>query len=103
MFSLACAIVIYIAISLAIHRGQFIAVHYFSYDNLMECKEHGALVSNELQIRVQGDSLQNDNELRKKFYLSKSVYEKFYGFLFHTVNEDKGYRRLKWKMSQERH
>lgn len=50
---------------------------------------------------IEGDSLVNVKKLSTKFFICKSLYEKYYGFLFHVVREDKNLRRLKWEEPTE--
>lgn len=89
----------YFLLSLLIFRGEFSPVHYYSYDNMQESKEKGTFISNDLKMNIEGDSLRQIKNLKKKFYSCKSMYEKFYGFLIHTKNEDKEYRRIVWEES----
>ena len=90
------AIVLYIGLSLLIMRGDFVTVHYYSYDNIKECKKKHTLVSNDLKISIEGDSLRQIAGLKKKFFSCKSMYERFYGIFIYTKNEDKEFRRIKW-------
>ena len=90
-------IIAYLLSSLIIFNGELMPIHYYSYDNIKECQDKGCLVSNNLKIFIEGDSLKKIKNLNSKFYSSKSMYEKFYGFLIHTNNEDKDYRRILWE------
>src|SRR5258706_14172266 len=85
----------YVLFSLAIYRGEFSPIHYYSYDNLEECRKNGAFISNELKMTIGGDSLNQIEGLDSKFYTCKLSFEKFFGFLIQSTNEDTEYRRLK--------
>jgi len=88
---------IYYALSIAMSGGDFVVTHYYSYGSIEECKEKGTLVSDNLKITIEGDSLNQIEGLGKKFFTCKSMYQTFYGFLIHTKNEDKEYRRIMWR------
>lgn len=89
-------IILYVGLSLLMMRGDFVAVHYYSYDDIEECKEKHTLVSNDLKMWVEGDSLRQVAGLKKKFFSCKSMYETFYGLFIYSKNENKEFRRIKW-------
>lgn len=94
-------LVFYYFSSILIFRGEFMPTHHYSFENMIDSKEKNGFVSNNLNMSIQGDSLLNIHNLKSRFYTTKSMYEKFYGFLIHTNNEKKNYRRLKWEESKE--
>jgi hypothetical protein len=98
--------ILYYLISLLIFRGSFIVKHYYSFNSKKENIKNGLLISDKLDIKIKGDSLLKIHNLDQKFYLSKSTYQKFYGFLISTKNEDNKYQRISWeepiKMSKNR-
>lgn len=97
----AILLVLYYIVSLLVFHGEFTPKHYYSYEDMNDSKEKKGFVSNDLTIIIEGDSLLKIKDLKSKFYTSKSMYQEFYGFLVHTDNEDKNYRRLKWEEPTE--
>jgi len=90
---------LYYFISQIVFRGSFILEHYYSYDSKEKCIKNNIFISDNLNLKIEGDSLKNTPNLSKKFYSTKSMYQKFYGFLISTKMEDKNYRRIVWSES----
>lgn len=90
------ATIFYYILSVIIFRGSFITEHYYSYNSLSESKKEGTLISANLHLKIEGDSLKSIKNLNEKFFSSRSTYQKFYGFLFSLHKEDKDYRRIIW-------
>ena len=86
----------YYILSIIIFRGSFIQEHDYSYNTLSESKKEGTLISNNLELKIEGDSLKKIKNLKRKFFSTQSRYQKFYGFLFSLNKEDKNYRRIIW-------
>jgi hypothetical protein len=93
--------ILYYLISLLVFKGDFIVEHYYSYNSKTENRKNGLLISDKLDIKIEGDSLLKIHDLDHKFYLSKSTYQKFYGFLISIKNEDNEYRRISWEEPTE--
>ncbi|AYN00633.1 hypothetical protein [Chryseobacterium sp. 3008163] len=87
---------LYYILSIIIFRGSFIQEHDYSYNSLSESKKEGTLVSNDLELKIEGDSLKSIKNLNEKFFSTQSTYQKFYGFLFSIDKEDENYRRIIW-------
>lgn len=87
---------LYYIISIIIFRGTFIQEHDYSYNSLSESKKEGTLISNNLELKIEGDSLKRIKNLHEKFFSTQSTYQKFYGFLFSINKEDENYRRIIW-------
>ncbi|MCU7616200.1 hypothetical protein NZ698_03230 [Chryseobacterium sp. PBS4-4] len=90
-------IILYYIISLLIFGGNFTMENYYSYNSIEEAKQNKTFTSSNLDITIEGDSLQNVSDLKNKFYLSKSTFQKFYGFLISFDMEDERYRRIIWE------
>ncbi|RZJ42515.1 MAG: hypothetical protein EOO19_13505, partial [Chryseobacterium sp.] len=90
------AIIFYYILSVIIFRGSFITEHYYSYNSLAESKKEGTLISSNLHLKIEGDSLQSIKNLNEKFFATRSTYQKFYGFLISVHKEDENYRRIIW-------
>ncbi|WP_336690156.1 MULTISPECIES: hypothetical protein [unclassified Chryseobacterium] len=90
-------LILYYLTSIIIFKGDFIVGHYYSFDSKEKCKNNGIFISDELDLKIEGDSLKEIPNLNSKFYSNKSTYQKFYGFLISTNNEDKNYRRIAWE------
>ncbi len=97
ILSLFITIVLYVLLSLFVYGGEFSPVHYYSYNSLKECKEKSTFASNDLEMKIEGDSLKLIKNLNRKFYSCKSMYEKFYGILIHIDGEDIESRRIQWE------
>lgn len=87
---------LYYILSIILFRGSFIQEHDYSYNSLSESKQEGTLVSNDLKLKIEGDSLKSIKNLNGKFFSTQSTYQKFYGFLFSIDKEDEDYRRIIW-------
>jgi hypothetical protein len=96
LLTLLFVFILYYLISMLIFRGSFIVEHYYSFNSKEENRKNGVLISDKLDIKIMGDSLIEIPNLNHKFYSSKSTYQRFYGFLISTKNEDNKYRRISW-------
>ena len=90
-------VVLYYTVSIIIFRGDLIVEHHYSLDSKRESIENGVFISDKLDIKAEGDSLKSIPGLEKKFYINKSTYQKFYGFLISVKKEDENYRRISWE------
>lgn len=90
------AIIFYYILSVIIFRGSFITEHYYSYNSLSESKKEGTLISSNLHLKIEGDSLKIIKNLNEKFFSTQSTYQKFYGFLISRHKVDENYRRIIW-------
>jgi|GEM_PF-7117445 len=90
-------LVLYYIISLFVFNGRFVVEHDFSYSSMEEAKKNKTFISNNLDIAIEGDSLQRISGLKNKFYLTKSTFQKFYGFIISFDMEDKNYRMVSWE------
>jgi len=89
-------LIFYCTISLIIFRGSFITEHYYSYNSLLESKKKGTLISGNLHMTIEGDSLKSIKNLNEKFFVTRSTYQKFYGILISVYKENENYRRIIW-------
>lgn len=100
------AIIFYYILSVIIFRGSFITEHQYSYNSLSESQKEGTLISSNLHLKIEGDSLKSIKNLNEKFFATRSTYQKFYGFLISVNKEDENYRRIIWdeptELSSER-
>ena len=93
--------IFYFILSVIIFRGSFITEHYYSYNSLSESKKEGTLISANLHLKIEGDSLKGIKNLNEKFFSTRSTYQKFYGFLISLHKEDENYRRIIWDESTQ--
>ncbi|MCU7617705.1 hypothetical protein NZ698_10890 [Chryseobacterium sp. PBS4-4] len=96
LIALLVVIAFYYILSIIIFRGSFITNHYYSYNSLLESKIQGTLVSDNLHLKIEGDSLKGIKNLNEKFFSTRYTYQKFYGFLISLHKEDENYRRIIW-------
>ncbi|KFF09178.1 hypothetical protein [Chryseobacterium luteum] len=97
ILALIIVLIFYYFLSIIIFKGNFIVEHPYSFNSMGKSKKEGVFISNKLNIKIDGDSLKNIYHLNEKFYSCKLMYQKFYGFLISTDNEDEKYRRIIWE------
>ena len=84
---------VYLIFSLILMQGNLLQEHRFSYDSIENAKSENALVKEDMNVQVVGDSLATEMK-NVRVWVTKSVYQRFYGVAINSQHENKDQRRV---------
>lgn len=84
---------LYIIVSLYLMDGNLIVTNKYSFESIEDARKHNALIDDKLALSIEADTLKPTME-KVSVWVTKSVYQEFYGFLLNINKENKTKRRV---------